>query len=142
MHRGVARDCQNITFNLKPREMKLGSETGSVMNHLMSRDGNRLPVVGEGATELMWTDRHAYFVNSVSEDQKRCVIEKAKPIRTDDNGMSEAQSYRFERTGYETELRFKWGKWRYRGKDAWNNNKWYPINIQFGYMDEYYDFSF
>ena len=142
MHRGVARDCQKITFNLKPREMKLGSETGSVMNHLMSRGGAGVPVVGKGATELMWTDRKAYFVNMVSENKKHCVIEKAKAIRTDDNGMSEAQTYKFERTGYKTELRFKWGKWRYQGQNDWNKNKWYPMDIQFGYMDEYYDFSF
>jgi len=121
--------------------MKLGTETGSLMNHLRSNNPTP-PVVGKGATELMWTDRHAYFVNEVSEDGKMCVIEKARAIRTDDRGMCEAQDYRYERTGHTTELRFKWGKWRSQGKDAWNKNKWYPMNIVFGYMDEYYDFSF
>jgi hypothetical protein len=122
--------------------MKLGTETGSLVNHLMSQSGAGVPVVGKGATELMWTDRHAYFVNYVSEDLKRCVIERALAIRVDKNGMSEAQSYEFERTGGEIELRFKWGKWRYRGKNEWDKNKWYPMNIQFGGMNEYYDFSF
>jgi hypothetical protein len=121
--------------------MKLGTETGSLMNHLRSNDPTP-PVVGKGATELMWTDRHAYFVNAVSKDGKRCTIERAKAIRTDDRGMSDAQNYRYERTGNTTELRFKWGKWRAQGKDEWSKDKWYPVNIVFGYMDEYYDFSF
>ena len=70
------------------------------------------------------------------------MIERAHPIRTDQNGMSDAQSYRFERTGHTVELRFKWGKWRVQGGQDWNKNKWYPKNIKFGYMSEYYDYSF
>lgn len=121
--------------------MKLGTETGSLINHL-SANNPTPPVVGRGATELMWTDRKAYFVNEVSADGKRCVIEKAHAIRTGDRGMCEAQNYRYERTGHTIELRYKWGKWRWKGEQKWNDNKWYPMNIVFGYMDEYYDFSF
>jgi hypothetical protein len=121
--------------------MKLGTETGSVINHLKSKNPTP-PVVGKGATELMWTDRKAYFVNEVSEDGKECVIESAKAIRTDNRGMAEWQDYRYERTGNTIELRFLWGKWRYRGGNEWNSNKWYPMNIVFGYMDAYHDFSF
>lgn len=47
--------------------MKLGSETGSVMNHLYSRMvvGEPAPEVGMGATILMWTDRRAATIVSV-----------------------------------------------------------------------------
>lgn len=123
--------------------MKLGTETGSVVNHLMSRGGSNVPVVGKGATELMWTDRKAYFVNSVSEDLKECVIERAKPIRTDKNGMSEAQSYEYERTGNTIELKFRWNAWRHFYTCPWTKKKKnQKMNISFGHMSEYYDFSF
>ena len=122
--------------------MRLGTETGSLMNHLKSNNPTP-PVVGEGATELMWTDRKAYFVNWVSDDKKECILERAIAHRTDDNGMSESQSYRYSRSGNPMELKFRWNAWRefytcpYTGKTK-NIKK----NIVFGYMDEYFDFSF
>lgn len=49
--------------------MKLGSETGSVINHFQSRAtiGQPKPVVGMGATLLFWTDRQAASIVSVEE---------------------------------------------------------------------------
>lgn len=49
--------------------MKLGSETGSVINHLQSRAtvGQPKPEVGMGATVLLWTDRHAATIVDVTE---------------------------------------------------------------------------
>ena len=121
--------------------MKLGTETGSLMNHLRSHNPTP-PVVGKGATELHWTDRSAWFVNEVSEDGKTAIIEKANAIRVDDRGMCESQTYKYERTGYLRELRFLWGSWRYKIDEPWANKKWHKMNIVFGYMDEYFDFSF
>lgn len=138
---GITRDRQNFTFNLMT--MQLGTETGSVVNHLYSRHANNIPVAGKGATELKWTDRHAYFVNWVSDDLKECTIERAKAIRTDSNGMSECQVYEYERTGEIMDLKFRWNAWRnfytcpYTGKKK-NSKK----SISFGFMEEYYDFSF
>lgn len=47
--------------------MKLGSQTGSVVNHLHSRAtlGQPEPVVGMAATVLGWTDRSAATVRNV-----------------------------------------------------------------------------
>ena len=118
--------------------MKLGTETGSLMNHLRSNNPTP-PVVGKGATELMWTDREAYFVNWVSEDGKTCHIEYASATRTDDNGMSEVQHYKYEPSGHIIELRYLWGAWRYKVERL---NKWHKMNIVFGYMNKYHDFSF
>lgn len=49
--------------------MKIGSETGSVMNHLMSRGvrGQPIPFVGMPATMLHWTDRSAATIVNVVE---------------------------------------------------------------------------
>ena len=49
--------------------MKLGSQTGSVINHLYSRAviGQPKPKVGMGCTLLGWTDRHAGTITKVTE---------------------------------------------------------------------------
>ena len=49
--------------------MKLGTQTGSVVNHLQSRGviGEPRPVVGLGCTLLSWTDRNAGTIQSVEE---------------------------------------------------------------------------
>lgn len=78
------------------KTMKLGSETGSLMNHLMG-SSNLPPVVGKGATILHWTDRSAYEVIEVTENGKRCKIQRYNPERVDENGMSESQSYKYEK---------------------------------------------
>jgi hypothetical protein len=123
--------------------MKLGTETGSFFNYLMGNSMS-IPEVGKGATVLHWTDRSAYFVNEVSEDGKTVVIERAKAVRTDNNGMSETQSYEYVRdpqTEPET-IKFTYGKWR-RVYTNWEGKKeTSPINIIFGTMREYFDYSF
>ena len=49
--------------------MNIGTQTGSVVNHLYSRMtiGAPTPSVGMGATRLSWTDRHAATVTKVAE---------------------------------------------------------------------------
>jgi hypothetical protein len=56
--------------------MKLGTETGSVINHLMSRStrDQATPEVGMGATVLMWTDRRAATVTRVWVERKATLI--------------------------------------------------------------------
>lgn len=123
--------------------MKLGTETGSFFNYLMANSMST-PEVGKGATVLHWTDRSAYFVNEVSNDGKTVVIERAKAVRTDDYGMSEAQSYKYERdeNAQPETIKFTYGKWR-RVYTNWEGKKeTSPINIIFGTMREYYDYSF
>lgn len=48
--------------------MKLGSQTGSVINHLYSRAtiGQPEPIEGMGATILLWSDRHAATITKVT----------------------------------------------------------------------------
>lgn len=72
--------------------MRIGSETGSLMNHLMA--GGRIePAVGMGATILCWTDRHAATIVRVTRCQVHVQYDNAK--RTDENGMSECQTYAY-----------------------------------------------
>lgn len=122
--------------------LKLGTETGSIVNHLYSIGSNH-PEAGKGATELMWSDRRAWFVNSVSADGKSCEIELPKAVRTDNNGMSEVQHYRFERESgpCKLTLKFRYGAWYVdNGKHAYK--RYSKINIRFGFMSQYHDYSF
>jgi len=100
--------------------LKLGSETGSFFNHLMS-NSPALPNVKVGATKLHWTDRTAYFVLSVSEDKKQCKIQRAKAIRADKSGMSECQDYRYEKDPNNPviELVYRYNNWyeKFEGVD-------------------------
>ena len=51
--------------------MKLGTETGSLVNHIYSNMTNTPnPKAGMGATELCWTDRHPYTIVEVSKSGK------------------------------------------------------------------------
>ena len=75
-------------------QMKL-NQSGSLVNFLMGNNAT-LPKVGEGATILMYSDRHAYEVLAVSKDYKRVVIQRYAPERVDKNGMSESQDYAYK----------------------------------------------
>lgn len=84
--------------------MKLGSQTGSVMNHLQSLEviGQSKPFVGMGATILGWTDRHAGTITKVTEltasKKYQYLIEVVRDKSTLISGSaaSESQVYSFE----------------------------------------------
>ena len=91
---------------------KLGKDTGSLVNWLMAHN-NSTPEVGKGATILLWSDRRAYEVMSVSENKDRIVIQQYLPERIDNNGISEDQEYRFEKlNGFDEIIVWKFGSWR------------------------------
>lgn len=86
--------------------------TGSFFN-LMMGNNNTLPIVGEGATILHWTDRSAYEVISVSKDFKDVVIQRYAPRRLDSYGMSDDQSYEYkDLTSEVRKLRYRNGGWK------------------------------
>jgi len=123
--------------------MKLGKDTGSFFNHLMANSMS-VPEVGKGATILHWSDRSAYFVNFVSADGKRVILERAKAVRTDENGMCDSQQYKYERdeSAQIVLIVFRHGKWR-EVSTGWDGKTNYnPVHILFGTMQEYYDYSF
>ena len=87
---------------------------GSATNWMMGNN-NTEPKVGEGATELLWSDRHAYDVTFVSEDGKQCKIRPCIATRTDKNGYyTESQDYKYEPNpkAKETLLVYRNGSWR------------------------------
>lgn len=117
--------------------------TGGLFNRLYERELGPEPVVGMGATELCYSDRHGGTIVEVQLDKagkaKRIRFVEDKATRTDSNGMSDAQSYSYEPgEGYGTwYTRRKDGSWIREG-DSLKNGQVLGI----GYRATYHDFSF
>ena len=79
----------------KQKQKRGMKTTGSFYNWLYGNNATA-PEVGKGATELCWTDRHAYEVVWVSEDKTECDIQRYKAERIDGLGMSDCQTYKYE----------------------------------------------
>jgi hypothetical protein len=113
--------------------MKLGRDTNSMVNYLMS--GNKTqPEVGAGATILNWTDRKPATVVEIIKFKngkiKAVVVQEDDAKRIDDNGMSELQEYEYSRNseGYRsTHKALRDGTFE---------------NLSIGEREKYYDFSF
>lgn len=130
--------------------MKLGTQTGSLVNHLYSRmtKGQPEPEVGMGATILSWTDRYAATVIAWDAKKGILTVRRDTATRIDKNGMSDAQEWTYEpnpegalytfrqdkRSGGWQEVHFKpeTGRWAKTG----------GYSLRLGERNEYYDFSF
>lgn len=114
--------------------LKAGTETGSLMNHLMSRSAGK-PAIGMGATVLAWTDRHAATVVAVSASGKTCTVREDMATRTDSNGMSENQSYTYTPDPNGREWTFRLTSKGWRAADG-------GPGLLLGERRHYHDFSF
>lgn len=95
----------------KQKGTRIGA-AGGFFNQLMSHNSS-VPVVGEGATLLFYSDRHAYEVIEVDEKKKMAVIQRYHPTRLDKLGMSDSQDYEYkELTEEKITLFYKWGSWK------------------------------
>lgn len=108
---------------------------GSFQNQQYTLRDNPDPEVGMGATEISWTDRHAYTVIEIISP-RRIRVQEDTSTRTDSNGMSEVQSYDFtpNLTGrIETLTKRKDGTWRVMG-----SQRVFTLGIRM----QYHDYSF
>lgn len=116
----------------------LGVTTGSLVNSIYEGVKPVKPEIGMGATFVMWSDRHAYTIVGVSPSGKTIKLQRDNAIRTDKNGMGDAQEYRYEpdtKAYIETATLRKDGKYRMSG---YTTGGTVLINVR----DEYYDYSF
>lgn len=97
---------------------------------------NQLPTIGMGVTIQYYSDREAGTIIQVTQNGRRIVIQEDTATRTDNNGMSESQSYEFapnpEGTIHIATLR-KDGTYRLQGSKE---------RVYLGTRDKYYDYSF
>jgi hypothetical protein len=119
--------------------VNLTKPTHNIMSNIMDNSKQPQPEVGMGATELCYTDRHAYTIVEVC-NPKTIVVQQDKSIRTDNNGMSDSQSYRYEAdpqgNKHALTLR-KNGRWVKRG-ESMRDGRTFVIGLR----SEYYDYSF
>jgi len=110
---------------------------------LNARSGHRYlirPDLGLGVTMYGWSDRHSGTIVYVSDNLKEIIVQADRAVRTDNNGMSECQQYKFFRALSDGGSRYtlrKNGRWILAGTDLHNGQA-----ISLGSRDEYYDFSF
>lgn len=116
---------------------------GSLINLIADGCQSKEPEVGDGVTFLYWSDRKPGTIVEVERFKtgqragqvKAVVVVGDKAIRTDNNGRSDAQSYRFETVwdGPRTRVTVrKDGKWKTEG----------GTRVLIGERDAYHDYSF
>lgn len=137
----------------KVKMMKLGSQTGSMTNHLYSRmtNGQPKPEVGMGATVLSWSDREGATVVEAYEIKGgyEVVVQEDDFKRIDKNGMSECQDYEYTANPNARKLRFRFDD-KHRGwREVYvkENGRVCLVKggghgLRIGERDKYHDFSF
>ena len=115
--------------------LRLGSETGSLMNHVMAGGTKLVPTVGMGVTVLGWTDRYPGTVILVSPSGKTINVQEDLAVRTDANGMSESQEYAYSPDPHGRIWTFRLGKHGWRGANK-------GPGLRLGVRERYYDYSF
>jgi hypothetical protein len=121
--------------------MKLGTQTGSLVNHILADATSATPEVGTGCTVLLWTDRKAATVVASFVERKRTyvTVQYDTATRTDDNGMSESQDYAYEPNPNGIKRDFELrpdGRWSERGSRGKGNG------LLIGVRQAYHDYSF
>lgn len=83
--------------------MHYGTETGSLINHLLSRQTGTFPSIGDPATILHWSDRTPATVTSWDEHRQIVTLREDKATCID----FEQQTYLFERSDTKATYNFK-----------------------------------
>lgn len=125
--------------------MKLGTETGSLINHFMG-GSNVSPQIGMGATLLSWTDRDPATVIAYDMVKQIVTVQEDSYKRIDSNGMSEAQEYEYTPNPKGSIHNFRWGKKGWE-RVTYNpeTNRWkksHSGGLHTGTRERFYDFSF
>ena len=98
------------------------------------------PEVGMGVTYGCWTDRYAGTIIKVSASGREITVQDDHARRTDNNGMSECQSYEYTPNPEGAIMVFtlrKNGRWTEKGSPM---GKGYRAGI--GHRNAYHDYSF
>lgn len=110
-------------------------KTGSFINEIMYHTINNVkPYVGMGATEILWSDRHAYEIVEVV-DAKHLIARRMKVKNIGGFGDNEWE-ITSDVGGGTVRLTLY--------KDGWymQNGRYKGSKFSLGMMDEYYDYSF
>lgn len=120
---------------------RAGTQTGSLINLISSGSKMPAPVVGMGATILMWTDRVATTIVAVrtTKDGRPKEVDVVPDIATPlFEGMTDSQSYEYAPGDGAPEI------FTLRRNGAWvrKGASISGTRLAIGRRDHYYDFSF
>lgn len=131
--------------------MNLGTETGSLINHLHSRAvvGQPAPVAGMGATVLGWSDRRAGTVFRVFKVGSRTIVE----VRRDRATLISGDAHKFSPIySYAVNVRGAVDHFRMEADGRWtavvfkeSTSRWIKsggAGLLLGARDEHFDLSF
>lgn len=133
--------------------MKLGTQTGSITNHLLSRAtiGQPVPVIGMGATMLLWSDRSACTITNVQEVRGKTIVTVQTDFATVVAGSTHDGSaeYSYARNPRGGEYHFRReddGRWQQVIINI-KTGRWGKVNgggrgLRIGERDEYRDPTF
>lgn len=128
--------------------MQAGTETGSLINHVMSISvrGEPAPYVGMGVTLLSWTDRNPGTIVDVLKSG-HIIVQCDDYKRIDNNGLSESQQYEYSPNPDAHRMIFKkdrkgiWSEY-YLNPVTGRLNKAQGAGLRIGVREKYHDFSF
>jgi len=107
---------------------------GNLSNRLMENDHDK-PEVGMGATELLYSDRHAYTISRVSESGKTFWMKRDKAIPNGCPATEELHDYTYIEQPDEPEVRVNMTKYGWKIQKS-------TSYVAVGIKDEYYDPTF
>lgn len=124
--------------------MKLGKDTGSLVNYMMGNSTKPTPEVGMGCTLLFWSDRYAGTIIKIENNIIH--VQQDNATRIDKNGISEDQEYEYTPNpkGAMYYFRIRKGK-LVQVRLNMETNRWNianECNLSIGTRRQYYDFSF
>ena len=128
--------------------MKLGTQTGSLINHVLSGSTTgEPPYAGMPATLLSWTDRNPCTVVEVNMAKRYIVVQDDDYKRIDSNGLSESQQYEYTQNPDNCKRIFrkmKNGQWAQHFINPETNRlvKSEGCGLRLGEREKYHDFSF
>ena len=129
--------------------MKLGVQTGSLVNHVLSCAKPQEPELGMGCTILSWSDRNPATIIDIFTKGKYTylTVQDDHAVRKDDLGMSDSQEWVISRNhrACTRTFRRKEGESQFKGcRQNVNTKRW--LNCQgvlvVGRREKFYDFSF
>lgn len=104
-------------MELKQKGLKIGSQSGSIVNWMMSYNSS-VPEVGKGATRLSWSDRHPYEVVEVSNDFKVVRLEELDATADLSKRLGEGhQNWILNKSGRFVTVVWRRGAWRTKGTE-------------------------
>jgi hypothetical protein len=129
--------------------MQIGTETGSLVNHMYARmvRGEPAPYVGMPATLLSWTDRDPATVVEVNMAKRYIAVQEDNYRRVDSNGLSESQRYEYTPNPdapvkiFRKDKRGQWVQHRLNPE----TNRLVQVRgfgLRLGEREKYHDFSF